>query len=104
MRCIEDRKRKGEAGETKEDWQALDWAFRYSPSPALKEHTANYHSVPPGLMGTELAHSRHSGLNASQRTLGTRVTVCPGSCPLTQETDNWLTPDHTHSHPRAGVS
>lgn len=49
---IEERKRRGEGGETEEDWQVLDWALRYSPSPDLKEHTAHYHSGSPEPMGT----------------------------------------------------
>lgn len=67
-RFIEERKRGGEARETEEDWQALDWALRYRPSPALKEHTAHYRSGHPLPTGTDLAHSRHSGLNTSQMT------------------------------------
>lgn len=68
VRYIEERKRGGEARETEEDWQALDWALRYRPSPAFKEHTAHYRSGHPLPMDTGRAHSRDSGLNTSQVT------------------------------------
>lgn len=50
-RCTEGRRRR-EAGETEGDWKALDWGLRYSPSPALKEHTVHYHCGSPGPMCT----------------------------------------------------
>lgn len=81
-RCIKEREEEGRPGRLRKTGRQWDGHSDTAQALPSKERTAHYHSGPAMPTGTDLAHSRHSGLNVSQMTLRTRVMFVPRISPL----------------------